>query len=78
MFVDGCFWHSCPDHCTTPKTNSEFSARKLAKTIERDRWVSDLLEASHWNVVRIWEHCVNDDVSAVAQQIAMLKRKIGE
>lgn len=77
VFVDGCFWHSCPDHCTKPKKNSDFWARKLARTMERDKWVSDQLRADGWNVVRIWEHRVKDDVLAVAQEIAMLKRKIG-
>ena len=56
VFVDGCFWHGCPRHATSPATNREFWKRKLAANIARDRRVSRVLRKDGWRVVRIWEH----------------------
>lgn len=56
VFLDGCWWHSCPLHGQTPKTHEEFWKAKLAATRERDeRNTAALIEAG-WSVVRIWEH----------------------
>lgn len=62
IFVDGCFWHSCPDHGSRPKTNESYWSPKLAKNVERDLRNTSLLEAAGWRVVRIWEH-VNADAA---------------
>ena len=56
VFVDGCFWHRCPDHATFPKTNAEWWRAKLARNWERDRETDQLLIANGWRVVRVWEH----------------------
>lgn len=56
VFVDGCFWHSCPEHRTSPVRNSSFWAEKLARTVERDRETNEALEAAGWQVIRVWEH----------------------
>ena len=56
VFVDGCFWHSCPEHRTQPKANSKRWADKLAANEDRDRRVDRHLEEQGWAVVRIWEH----------------------
>ena len=56
VFVDGCFWHSCPLHSSVPATNRSFWVRKLAKNRERDKQVNVLLAATGWKVVRIWQH----------------------
>jgi DNA mismatch endonuclease (patch repair protein) len=56
IFVDGCFWHSCPDHATYPKANAIFWAHKLASNVRRDRDTDRRLEESGWSVLRIWEH----------------------
>ena len=56
VFVDGCFWHSCPVHGNTPKTNRNWWAKKLARTRYRDADTDARLEAAGWIVVRIWEH----------------------
>lgn len=56
VFIDGCFWHGCPHHATTPKANAEFWAAKLADNKERDRYVNRALRRRGWRVVRIWEH----------------------
>lgn len=56
VFVDGCFWHGCPDHGNTPKFNTAYWGPKLARNRERDRRVSKELEADGWSVIRVWEH----------------------
>ena len=56
VFVDGCFWHGCPQHATMPKTNSAFWAKKLASNKARDRLVTQTLRKTGWHVLRIWEH----------------------
>lgn len=56
IFVDGCFWHSCPDHATHPKRNAEWWAAKLATNVARDRETDRVLGEGGWTVVRVWEH----------------------
>ena len=56
MFVDGCFWHSCPEHGTIPKSNQEYWIPKLKQNIDRDRATDRELSADGWKVLRFWEH----------------------
>lgn len=56
VYVDGCFWHSCPQHATFPKNNAQWWADKLAKNVSRDRDTDARLIRSGWTVLRIWEH----------------------
>ncbi|PTX92315.1 very short patch repair endonuclease [Opitutus sp. ER46] len=56
IFVDGCFWHGCPKHCSLPVSNREFWRRKLGRNKTRDRLVAKTLRKRGWTVVRIWEH----------------------
>jgi DNA mismatch endonuclease, patch repair protein len=56
VFVDGCFWHSCPLHGNTPATNRDYWEPKLRRNRERDRQVTAALIEEGWEVVRIWEH----------------------
>jgi DNA mismatch endonuclease (patch repair protein) len=56
VFVDGCFWHGCPDHHTVAKTNAEYWSRKVQENQRRDAETNTILESFGWTVVRIWEH----------------------
>lgn len=56
VFLDGCFWHRCPEHGSAPKSNNHYWAPKLAHNVERDRRIDDALSAVGWTVVRVWEH----------------------
>ena len=56
IFMDGCFWHGCPEHATRPKSNAEWWRVKLDKNMARDRETTDHLEAAGWSVHRFWEH----------------------
>lgn len=61
VFVDGCFWHGCPDHGEMPASNREFWEAKIGRTRERDRQQTAALEAAGWRVLRVWEHERIDD-----------------
>ncbi|TRW46367.1 DNA mismatch endonuclease Vsr [Georgenia yuyongxinii] len=56
VFVDGCFWHSCPVHGSVPLTNREWWEWKLARTQARDKDTDDQLSALGWRAVHVWEH----------------------
>ncbi len=73
VFVDGCFWHSCPKHATKPKNNGLFWRKKLAANRARDLIVNRTLRRAGWRVLRIWEH----DLTAKRQaRLAVRLRKI--
>lgn len=56
VFVDGCFWHRCPDHGVTPRANSAYWRAKLDRNVVRDLVQTQELQSAGWNVVRVWEH----------------------
>jgi DNA mismatch endonuclease (patch repair protein) len=63
VFVDGCFWHGCPEHGHVPKANAHYWTSKLARTSARDRRTTAALEDDGWRVVRIWEHVPIDEAA---------------
>lgn len=73
VFVDGCFWHGCPIHGTSSKTNSEFWRLKIERNKERDSQVDAQLIALGWHPVRFWEHEVKTDADACALRLRLLK-----
>src|SRR4051812_11339886 len=56
VFVDGCFWHSCPEHATWPKANAAFWLNKLEGNKRRDVETNEKLRQLGWKPIRIWEH----------------------
>lgn len=56
LFVDGCFWHSCPKHGTMPSSNVDFWQRKFSRNHDRDLFVDAVLCHLGWTVLRVWEH----------------------
>lgn len=69
IFLDGCFWHSCPKRCKPPPANSQFWAEKLASNRRRDRRVKALLRQQGWTVVRFWEHSLRSNPSFVVRKL---------
>jgi DNA mismatch endonuclease, patch repair protein len=65
VFVDGCFWHACPEHGSKPKSNEWYWSPKLAKNVERDRAADEALAQAGWTVIRLWEHTPLADAVAV-------------
>ncbi|MFD1812357.1 very short patch repair endonuclease [Rhodococcus gannanensis] len=71
VFVDGCFWHSCPRHGRRPATNTDYWSPKLAGNVARDRSNDAALRHEGWTVVRVWEHeNVGDAVARVVSALA--------
>lgn len=56
IFIDGCFWHGCPEHATYPKTNQGYWLPKLMENRERDQRQTQRIEDAGWRVFRVWEH----------------------
>ncbi len=56
LFVDGCFWHRCPEHGTEPGANTAYWGPKLDRNVARDRDTDARLRSRGWMVVRAWEH----------------------
>lgn len=56
IFVDGCFWHGCPEHYVAPKQNVGYWSAKVTRNRERDAETNKLLQDAGWTVLRIWEH----------------------
>jgi DNA mismatch endonuclease (patch repair protein) len=69
VFVDGCFWHGCPEHATYPVANSAWWGAKLARNVERDTETAEHLQVLGWHVHRIWEH---EDPAVAADELAKL------
>lgn len=72
VFVQGCFWHGCPQHFQAPKTNADFWRLKIGRNRERDVETDDELRKSGWVSVRVWEH---EDVEVAAARVAKLVRR---
>ena len=71
VFVDGCYWHGCPEHHTQPATNSEYWADKIAGNVARDAETTEYLQQAGWTVLRFWEH---EDPEAVADRVQQTVR----
>lgn len=74
VFIDGCFWHGCPEHGTRPRANAAWWSTKLAANQARDTDTTTHLETIGWVVLRCWEHdpaaWVADSVIGVLAQRA--------
>jgi DNA mismatch endonuclease (patch repair protein) len=75
VFVDGCFWHGCPEHGGAPKRNATYWNGKITRNIERDKETDATLRARGWTVLRFWEHQdAEAAATSVCQTIVELKR----
>ena len=72
VFVDGCFWHRCPEHHTEPTANAQWWRRKLDANQARDRATDATLTERGWTVIRVWEH---EDPNTAADRV---QRKVVE
>jgi DNA mismatch endonuclease (patch repair protein) len=62
VFIDGCFWHRCPDHGQIPTRNNGYWGPKLEGNAKRDELVSQSLQVAGWTVIRFWEHTPAEQV----------------
>jgi len=73
VFIDGCFWHGCPEHHTVAKSNATYWADKVTANRARDLETTATLRRAGWRVLRIWEH---EDPEAAARLIVDTVRDI--
>ncbi|MFJ8211922.1 very short patch repair endonuclease [Streptomyces sp. NPDC096033] len=74
VFIDGCYWHGCPEHYVPPKTNQGYWSEKVARNIARDRDTDQQLEEAGWLVLRFWEH-EGSEACAAAIAAAVQERR---
>lgn len=74
VFVDGCFWHRCPEHALAPRSNAEYWREKLARNVERDRRNDEVLAAAGWAVARVWEHEAPRDAADRIEELLVRRR----
>jgi DNA mismatch endonuclease, patch repair protein len=72
VFVDGCFWHCCPEHGGQPAANTWYWEPKLRRNVDRDRAADSALDQAGWTVIRFWEH--ESLETAVAHVVDVLAR----
>lgn len=80
VFIDGCYWHGCPEHYVAPRTNPGYWSDKVARNIARDRDTDEKLSQAGWLVLRFWEHepsseCASEIIHTVMQRRESLNRK---
>lgn len=71
VFIDGCYWHGCPEHSSIPRTNTPYWSSKIGGNIERDARNNAALTDAGWLVLRFWEH---DDLAEVIDIVASAVR----
>jgi DNA mismatch endonuclease, patch repair protein len=69
IFIDGCFWHGCPEHYVFPRTRREFWSKKMKANVERDQRQTRELAEKGWIVLRMWEHEIYEDLDGVVERI---------
>jgi len=75
VFVDGCFWHRCPEHAVPPRNNAGWWAEKLQRTVDRDRDTDQRLQAAGWLSVRVWEHEPPDQAAAHVRDVVLTRKQ---
>lgn len=56
VFVDGCFWHGCPEHYRPAKQRAQKWQDKIQANRDRDAATNLVLKEAGWSVIRVWEH----------------------
>lgn len=73
VFIDGCFWHGCPDHGRSSfNHNTDYWLAKISSNVERDADTTQRLQEAGWQVLRFWEH---EDTAEVAERIRTVIHK---
>ncbi|MBX9975194.1 very short patch repair endonuclease [Cytobacillus firmus] len=71
IFIDSCFWHQCPIHGNSPKTNTSFWKKKLDRNVERDKEVTEYYKERGWYIKRVWEHEIKKDIEKVVEDLVI-------
>ncbi len=78
VFIDGCYWHGCPEHYVPPKTNAGYWSGKVARNMARDRDTDQRLREAGWTVLRFWEHEPSEDCAErITAEVEVRRRHPG-
>ena len=76
VFIDGCFWHGCPDCFVPPKSNKSYWRPKISRTRERDKKTRRALRSQGWKIVQFWEHqFLKKSAECVDRMLAVQRRE---
>jgi DNA mismatch endonuclease (patch repair protein) len=78
IFIDGCYWHACPQHGTKSRSNAAYWSEKLAQNVARDADTTQQLRSRGWTVLRFWEHEDPRQVAATVIEAVRSTRTEGE
>lgn len=74
VFVDGCLWHGCPEHCRIPATHHDYWSKKIERNVVRDRDTDTRLLEAGWLPLRIWEHDDTEEAADRVEQTVQARR----
>ena len=74
VFIDGCFWHGCPEHYAEPRTNTDYWTAKVTRNQRRDVDTTRRLREAGWAVLRYWEHEFADDIAQEIVETVQARR----
>lgn len=75
IFIDSCFWHCCPIHFVYPKSNLEYWDKKITRNQERDKEINKYYIEKGWQIKRIWEHDIKNDLDSVIDEVIQFINK---
>lgn len=76
VFLDGCFWHKCPDCArSVPQTRHSYWSPKLERNAERDRSNTEVLRQQGWRVIRVWEHMIKESPARCVEMVKQVLEK---
>jgi DNA mismatch endonuclease, patch repair protein len=75
VFIDGCYWHGCPEHYVPPKTNSGYWSNKVAGNMVRDRDTDRHLVDAGWTILRFWEHESPEECASAVLRVVLERRE---
>ncbi|MFJ8827299.1 very short patch repair endonuclease [Streptomyces sp. NPDC102467] len=76
VFIDGCYWHGCPEHYQAPRKNSGYWSEKVSGNMTRDRDTDQRLRAAGWLVLRYWEHEPAEECAKSVSDTVAARRRI--
>jgi len=75
VFLDGCFWHKCPECFREPENNKKFWKEKIDNNVQNDKYITSKLVNEGWRVLRIWEHEIKKDPEVCINRIEKMNIK---
>lgn len=74
VFLDGCFWHGCPEHHIPAKANKDWWNEKISRNRTRDADTNDRLAEAGWTVIRVWEHENPNNAAVLIEGVVRVAR----